>query len=110
MINDHNWELGGGLVYTGLIPGRDADAAAIGVLNTNHSGSFQTANTDSNGQFHDGNEFVVEVCYVCQATPWWKVQPDIQYIVNPSGGIPRDQDGRFAGDALVVGIRSTLLF
>ena len=32
-------------------------------------------------------ETYVEVTYQYQVTPWWQMQPDIQYVFNPGGGI-----------------------
>jgi porin len=46
----------------------------------------------------DGAEVVVELTYRAQITPWLSLQPDLQYIVNPSF------DGR-VGDALAIGAR-----
>ena len=34
-----------------------------------------------------GSETYVEVTYQYQVTPWWQLQPDIQYVFNPGGGI-----------------------
>jgi hypothetical protein len=58
-------------------------------------------------------ETVVELTYQHQATPWWMLQPDLQFIINPGGGIP---DPRHPGsssaipDATVIGLRSSVKF
>jgi len=42
------------------------------------------------------NETAIELFYKAQITPWMMIQPDIQYIANPSGIYP---------DAVVIGMR-----
>jgi porin len=73
-----------GVVYRGLIPGRDDDVVGAGVAwaRLNQGGTNQ--------------ETAVEMFYKAIVTPSMSVQPDIQYIVTPSGIHP---------DALVVGVR-----
>jgi porin len=43
--------------------------------------------------------------------PWWQIQPDIQYIFNPGGGIanPDNPDARVKNE-LVLGVRTNVLF
>jgi porin len=56
-------------------------------------------------------ETVLEVTYQFQATPWWQLQPDFQYVVNPGGGIPNpNAPGRKIGDAIVLGLRTAITF
>ena len=56
-------------------------------------------------------ETVFEVSYIIQIAPWWMVQPDLQYIVHPGGNVPDpDHPDRAVGNALVVGVRSTMTF
>jgi porin len=74
----------GGMVYTGLIPGRDADVVGAG---------FAWAQLDQGGT---NQETAVEVFYKAKITPSMSIQPDLQYIATPSGIYP---------DALVFGIR-----
>ena len=74
----------GGIVYRGLIPGRDEDVVGAG---------FAWARLDQGGT---NQETAVEVFYKANITPLMSIQPDIQYIATPSGIHP---------DALVVGIR-----
>ena len=74
----------GGIVYKGLIPGRDADVVGGGVAwaQLNQGGTNQ--------------ETVVETFYKLQVSPSFSLQPDIQYIASPSG---------IHSGALAVGIR-----
>jgi carbohydrate-selective porin OprB len=73
-----------GVVYRGLIPRRDDDVVGAGIAwaRLNQGGTPR--------------EIVVEGFYRVQVTPSMSVQPDIQYIVTPSGIHP---------DALAVGVR-----
>ena len=50
---------------------------------------------------HPGIRF--EATYEIAITPWWSIQPDLQWIINPSGvtGSP---------NALVLGLRTSVAF
>jgi hypothetical protein len=73
-----------GLIYTGLVPGRDEDVVGLGVA---WAELFQ-------GGTHQ--EMVIEFFYEVQITPRMIFKPDLQHIGSPSGIHP---------DALVVGAR-----
>ena len=47
--------------------------------------------------------------YQAQLTQWWMLQPDLQYIFNPGGGV-LNPDGSLRRNALVIGVRSSLNF
>lgn len=64
----------GGLVYQGLIPGRDDDVAALGL----YYGQFS-------GQLSSTYEMVLELTYNFQLTSWLSIQPDFQYVFRPGG-------------------------
>jgi porin len=98
------------------LPQRDDDTAGIGMgygkvsSRATHldrdtaafSGSFYPTRTD---------ETYVEATYQYQLTPWCQVQPDVQYIFNPGGGLPNPTvPGRRIRDEVVVGIRLNILF
>lgn len=56
-------------------------------------------------------ETLFELSYVAQVAPYWSIQPDIQYIVRPSGGVPHPNDpNAVIGNAFVVGARTTINF
>ena len=56
-------------------------------------------------------ETVFELSYTAQIAPWWSIQPDLQYIVRPSGGVPDPNDpSRTVGNAFVTGVRTTITF
>lgn len=88
-----------GFTWTGPLPRRDEDAAGIGFVWTRLTPG-QAAQLEGNNR---GNEFVVEVTYQAQLTPWFALQPDLQMVVQPGGStaIP---------DALVLGLSATIDF
>jgi porin len=69
------WFYSAGLVYTGLIPGRENDTAAFGL-------AFGEFSKYLKGQ---NDEMVLEWTYAMTLAPWLTLQPDVQYIVKPSG-------------------------
>ena len=85
--------MGGGLLYTGLIPRRDRDELGFGVINANVTDDLR-----SQGLTDETN---IEWFYKIQLTPWMSLQPDIQYVINPGG------DGR---NAVALGVRSVMFF
>ncbi len=66
---------GAGLVYTGLIPTRDEDNAAIGFFYGRVSRDIQGA----------GSEKVLELNYTLQVTKWFYIRPDLQFVFDPAG-------------------------
>ena len=93
--NDMSKYLGGGINYVGPIKNRDKDILGIGVAN----GSFASRLGDITGQV--GSETVVECFYRAQITPWMYFQPDVQFIMNPSG---------LYGNSVALGVRSVITF
>lgn len=87
--NDVDLSIAGGLVYMGLIPGREEDNIGFSVITSRPTSEGLTNETD------------FELFYQANVTPWLTVQPDIQYFNNPAG------DGR---NAFAIGLRSTITF
>ncbi|MDR3531017.1 MAG: carbohydrate porin [Rhodopila sp.] len=95
---------------------RDDDTFAIGMGYTKVSGS--AANFDKASAFYTGgfvptrtNETYLEMTYQYQATPWLQLQPDIQYVFNPGGGVANPNvPGQRVGNELVMGVRTNILF
>jgi porin len=57
------------------------------------------------------SETFVELTYQYQVHPWWQLQPDIQYVINPGGGIvDPDDPTRHVGNEFVLGLRTNILF
>lgn len=97
-INQFSNYVGAGLVYTGLLPGRDLDQFGIAAsLPMNGDPYLDTIGED----FAD--EFITEVTYLWQVKESFSLQFDAQYIANPNQAIDLD-------DAIVVGIRTSIGF
>jgi porin len=71
-----------GLVYPGMIPGRDTDVFGIYGAYGHFSPAQRRAQEAANqpGQVY---EMVLEVNYRINVLPWFYIQPDIQGIINP---------------------------
>lgn len=93
--NDMSRYVGGGLHYIGPIPKRDKDRAGIAVA----SGTFASRLGDITSQI--GNETAIEAFYRIQVTPWFYLQPDVQFIMNPSG---------YYSNSVAIGLRTVITF
>ncbi len=91
-----------GLTYKGLLPGRGQDTAGVGFAYAQPSNGGRELLTDA-GFSPAGAEMGLEFTYQAAVTPWFIVQPDLQFIVNP--GATSD-----LGNALVIGCRASLAF
>lgn len=88
-----------GFTYTGLIPGRDADTAGCAVCWAQLAPGA-AAGLDGGNR---GLEVVVEWTYQARISPWFTVQPDVQFIIQPGGSTA-------SGNALVVGLSAAVAF
>lgn len=93
---DYAWSAG--VVYTGLVPGRDKGQLGLGVEGAHTSNKYRKAVGSA-----DASETAYELTYSDNLTPWLAIQPDIQYIVNPSADPALK-------NAMVVGTRLTIIF
>jgi porin len=105
----------GGAGIKGLLPGRPDDVLTLGVAYAKISPDAVALDQDMlaiNGAPYAirDEEIVFEASYAAQIAPWWIVQPDIQYIVHPSGGQNPDDPTLTHGHAFIAGIRSTIKF
>lgn len=92
-----DWSLNAGVNVTALLRGRNNDTLGIGYGWAHVSG--RASDLDSDIRFFTaspypvrGSEQFIEVTYQCQVTPWWIIQPDLQYIIDPRGGVPNPFD------------------
>jgi porin len=97
-----DWYIESGFNFTGFIPGRDNDVGGIAVARSHVSGDYSESQV-SQGNPPSTAETVIETTYKVQFAPWWSLQPDIQYIITPSG-----RDG--SRNATVLGLRTTVAF
>ncbi|MEM7009405.1 MAG: carbohydrate porin [Thermodesulfobacteriota bacterium] len=104
-INTFPFFMNGGVVYKGLIPGRNNDYAGFAIVYGKYSNKISstkisptefTLTSEITGT--EDFEMVLEWMYKIQLTPWLNIQPDIQYVIKPggTGDIP---------NALVVGFQ-----
>ncbi len=57
------------------------------------------------------SETFVELTYQYQVHPWWQLQPDLQYVFNPGGGLADPvSPQRKIGSEFVLGLRTNILF
>jgi porin len=101
-INRLNYYLGGGVVYTGPFPSRDADQFGIAVGLPINSDDFVETERLYNNDFTE-NELNTEVTYLLVISEVISFQLDAQYIMNPN-------QAPELGDAFAVGLRSTFSF
>jgi porin len=80
----------------------DYDSDVAGYAQITNPGSFSPVRS---------SETYFEVTYQRQIRPWWQVQPDIQYVINPGAGVADpNSPGHRIGNELVLGIRTNILF
>ena len=96
------FQMNAGAVYTGLIPGRRNDFTIFGVVYGNFSTTYASV-LQKNGLGNPTYELVYELGYRINLTKFAYVQPDLQWVINPSGtgNIP---------NALVVGAQMGVVF
>jgi porin len=105
-----------GVTWKGAIPGRDEDTVglAIGLARI----GARARRFDGDVAFFSGafyprrtSETVLELTYQAAVTPWLTLQPDFQYIFNPSGGVLSPTDpNKTIGSAAVFGLRGVVVF
>ena len=110
------FSLNAGLTFHEPFLHRDDDTFGIGMGYTKVGGAaaaLDKATAFYTGMFFPtrGGETYVEMTYQYQVTPWWQLQPDLQYVFNPGGGIvnPNAPTQR-VGNELVLGLRTNILF
>ena len=110
-----SWYIDGGVGMKGLLPGRKADTLTFGVAHAHISKDASAADRDivilgTPYPIRSG-ETALELSYQMLVTPWWTVQPDLQYIVRPGGGDPHPDDTtKRLGNAFLIGVRSAISF
>ncbi|NEU14132.1 carbohydrate porin [Methylobacterium sp. BTF04] len=109
--------LDAGIAYKGLLPGRSDDTVGIAFALSRLSGAARGFDTDtilatgSPGP-RRSSEAVLEATYQAVLGPGVTVQPDVQYVFRPSGGIanPRDTNGARIRNAAIFGLRATIRY
>jgi porin len=96
-INTFSHFIAGGLNYTGAIKGRDEDQLGLGIAAAFTSKSYRLLNASEN------TEIAVELTYRGTVTNWLSLQPNLQYIINPSAD-------RTLRNALALGLHAELSY
>lgn len=96
-INEVADYLGAGLVYTGLIHGREKDEIGLAVARAGFGAGARCQAARQEVALASA-ETDIEATYRFVAKDWLNIQPDVQYVIDPHGD-PR------LGAALVVGVR-----
>lgn len=109
--NPISFHLDGGILFSGLIPGRPDDKFGFSALYARFSGDLRGFDRDAArlaGLELPARDFEanLEFSYAAQIMPGWIFQPMATYVWHPSNS----EAGREAQDALVVGARSFLKY
>jgi porin len=80
-VSEVGEHLGTGFTWTGLIPHRDEEVLGLGAT---------WARLSDHVGFRRDFELALELFYKLRLTPWATIKPDLQYIINPSGGSVSD--------------------
>jgi len=105
-----DFSVNGGVVYHAPFATRTTDTVGLGFGWAHVSRQARAADADAAVPRRSSETFV-ELTYQYQVHPWWQLQPDLQYVCNPGGGIahPLDPSQR-VHDELALGLRTTILF
>jgi porin len=114
-FNVSNLFVEAGMNWMGPFEGRDNDIFGIAASYLGISPVARRFGNDvvlftGSGSGYFSNETVVEATYLCQVTPWLTLQPDLQIIVNPGAGIPTGSSSRPLKNAVITGVRATIVF
>ena len=108
--------LDGGIVFSGMLPGRPDDKFGASFIYA-HMSHWATA-LDLDTIAYSGEhqplrdyELTIELTYQAQIKPGWTVQPVFQYVVHPGGHVPDPLFPWLAvRDGALVGVRSTITY
>jgi porin len=111
-----SFSINGGATLKQPLPGRDNDVLGVGfgiATISNRAAGFaaDAASFEHTIAPQRSSESFIEITYQVQFAAWLTLQPDIQYVIRPAGGIinPQAPDKRIADEA-VFGVRSTIVF
>jgi len=82
-VNQVQYYFGGGVLYKGIIPGRDNDETGIAVSSIKNSDAYIRQMRTEEITLRN-YEHIIEFTYLLRLFDWFIIQPDIQYVINPS--------------------------
>jgi porin len=106
----------GGIVFSGLVPGRPHDKFGLSFIYAKIGDALRGADRDAlayGGGFMPTRSYEasVELTYAAQIVPGWVVQPDLQYVFRPAGGVENPyRPGTIIKSGLILGLRSTITY
>ena len=109
-----SFSVNAGITLKAPLPGRDNDTIGLGYglakIGQHAIGLDQDNNALSPTPIRSSESFI-ELTYQYQAAPWWTLQPDVQYVWTPGGGVsnPLAPAKRIANEA-VFGLRTNIVF
>jgi porin len=98
-----------GVTLMAPFEGRDSDTASLGLGYVKVGDHVRDLDRQAGGSVRS-SETYVEASYQYQLTPWWQLQPDVQYTFNPGAGQSSEDPTQSLSDTLVWGLRTTLTF
>ena len=105
-----------GLKFSGFVPGRPDDTIGLGFAYA-RIGDGRLADRDAVALGSTmpvrNYEAVLELSYIAQIVPGWTIEPDLQYIIQPSGLVsdPQSADpAKAIADATVMGVRTLIRY
>lgn len=106
-----------GVTGKGIVPGRPDDTAGLSFAYSRISPAAQRTDRQEAAALRvpypiRSNELLFEATYQYQVVPGFTLQPDLQYVVRPGGGIPNPEgaDVRRIPDAAIIGVRATIQY
>ncbi len=116
--NQVSVELDGGVAWKNLFAARPNDTIALGFGWFKISQAARGLDRDIVARGLNrpvrSAEGLLEIAYQANIVPWWQLQPDIQYIVRPGGGVPGGEELRSLSKplrkAFVTALRATITF
>jgi porin len=110
------FSLNAGLTFHEPFRHRDNDTFGIGMgyaKVASHASGLDRDTRFFSGSFFPAREAetYLEATYQYQATPWWQLQPSVQYVFHPGAGVLNpSQSGQTIRNEAVFGIRTNILF
>jgi porin len=104
----------GGLGLKAPLPGRGDDSLVFGIayakISPNAVASDQAAKLLEPALPVRSAETVLELTYLAKVIGGWVLQPDLQYVIRPKGGVPNPNGAGAIPNAVVLALRTRLTF
>jgi porin len=111
-----NFFFDGGIVFSGMIPGRPDDRLGLSFIHANIANNVRAFDRDviahsGIGQPVRSFELTIELSYQAQIKPGWTVQPTFQYVTHPGGHTADpDRPERAIRNGAIFGVRTTVAY